>query len=348
MLRAGLMIGSIALGVGAAALVSERHSPSELRAQPAFEIRPPEPVDAPTAAKPAAETPWVPSVPAKPGAVEETLLKVLPPAQSLQSSPPATSEQPIKSDLLLPADPPSINFKSSSSADRGAGAELPPIVVPPGDEPPPPVLIDLSAERELLPPPGDEVPETPTHHPGDATMTAPKFALAAVVGAALTFAPTATAADAKDDLSKTVEKLDALVKRLEAAEKSLTDYKMTNATAVSQVQNDVEGLKSRIRQIEDDVKALRQMGNPAVTSKFGPGTDIGNRLGRVRLTNEYLEEMSVVVNGVAYRLVPGQTRTVSVPAGTFTYQVLQLQPNVQTRTIAPDEEKPIRIYTQRY
>jgi len=115
--------------------------------------------------------------------------------------------------------------------------------------------------------------------------------------------------------------------------------------AVRQLQDDVELLKARVRQLEDEVKLLRQA-SPSSTSKR-ESFDTAARMGRVRLSNEFLEEMSVVVNGVSYRLLPGQTRTIQVPPGIFTYQVLQLQRTIQERAIEPGEEKPIRIFTQR-
>jgi outer membrane murein-binding lipoprotein Lpp len=180
--------------------------------------------------------------------------------------------------------------------------------------------------------------------PGDAPMMGSKLALAAVIGAATMMTPSQAAAD---DMAEAVKKLEAAVKKLEATDKSLTDYKLSNATAVRQLQDDVESLKSRVRQLEDDVRTLRAAPAPSSTSKFGPGNS-ATRTGRIKLSNDYLEEMSIVVNGMSYRLAPGQTRTISVPAGPFTYQVLQLQRMPQERYINPDEEKPIRIYTQPY
>lgn len=166
------------------------------------------------------------------------------------------------------------------------------------------------------------------------------LAAAVVMGAAMLFAPSAVAAE---DMNDAVKKLEAAVKKLETTEKSLSEFRSVNASALRQVQEDMESLKARVRQLEDEVKTLRP---PSSTSKLGPA-DSTIRTGRIRLTNDYLEEMSVVINGMSYRLPPGQSRTVSVPAGTFTYQVLQLQRIPQERFINPDEEKPIRIFTQR-
>lgn len=178
-------------------------------------------------------------------------------------------------------------------------------------------------------------------------MIGAKLVISGVLGAALLVAPSIANAEPKEDMAKTVEKLEGVVKKLETVEKGLTDYKTSNATAVRQLQEDVEALKSKVRQIEEDVKLIRQfVTNPSSTSRR-EATETAPKMGRLKLANEYLEEMSVAVNGVSYRLLPGQTRTINVPAGTFTYQVLQLQASAQVRSIAPDEEKPIRIFTQR-
>src|SRR5262249_15047322 len=110
----------------------------------------------------------------------------------------------------------------------------------------------------------------------------------AVMGAATMMTPSQAAAD---DMAEAVKKLEAAVKKLEATEKSLTDYKLSNATAVRQLQDDVESLKSRVRQLEDDVRTLRAA-PPSSTSKFGPGNGAA-RTGRIKLSNDYLEEMSI-------------------------------------------------------
>ena len=170
-----------------------------------------------------------------------------------------------------------------------------------------------------------------------------RYGMAALFGVVLLSSQ--AAADPKDDVTKTVEKLEAAVKKLQDVERSLTDYKSANAAAIRQIQDDIDGLKIRIRQIEDDVRVLRQSSGTQGSISRREAYDLG--MGRVRLSNEYLEEMSVVLNGATYRLLPGQTRTIQVPAGLFTYQVLNLQPTLQQRTIEPGEEKPIRIFTQR-
>ncbi len=175
-----------------------------------------------------------------------------------------------------------------------------------------------------------------------ATMITPKTALSALLGAVL-FSASAEAAEPKDDVTKAVEKLEAAIGRLQETEKSLA----TNVVAVVQAQKDLESLKTKVQLLEDEVKFLRQMATtPSSTSKRDL-TDTAPKQGRVKLINEYPEEMKVILNERVYTLLPGQTRTVSVPAGAFTYQVMHVQLTQQERSISAEEEKPIRIYAQR-
>lgn len=276
---------------------------------------------------PAIQYEWVPTPAPKAGPVEKALLQIAESAQSSQSIRPAQSNQPAKADLSLPLDPSSINLNSQANETNNA----PPLVVPPiGIPPTPPV--------PLIPEPDPQ----PNKHPEVATMKGIQLAMSAVMGAAL-LAGSAIAAEPKDDLTKAVEKLDAAVEKLKDIEKGLNTYKNANVGAINQIRDDVESLRNRIQQLENDVKLLKP--NPTTTSKRETVTD-GPAMGQVRLSNEFVEDVTVLLNGRSYQLLPGQARTVRIPAGTFTYQVLNVQAFPQQRTISPNEEKPIRIYTQ--
>jgi len=162
-------------------------------------------------------------------------------------------------------------------------------------------------------------------------MNRAKAAMAALLGAAMLAAP-ANAEEPKADLSETVKRLEAVVKKLESAE----------------LINELNAMKLRIDQLELDVKYLRQAAAspPSSTSKRESMPEGPPKPGIVKLSNDFPEMMSVDVNGVSYLLFPGQTRTVKVDPGFFTYQVLQVQSRPQQRSIAPNEEKSIRIHVQ--
>ena len=174
-----------------------------------------------------------------------------------------------------------------------------------------------------------------------------KFVIATVVGTALLSSRASAEGELKkDDMNKTLERLDTAIKSLEAVERGLTDYKLKNSSAVRQVQDDVDTLKTQVRRLEEEVRNMRLLGAPPETTSKRIDTSEPMMIpSRVRLSNEFPNEFSVILNGVSYRLLPGESRTLSVTPGRFTYQIVGLQAGIQSRSIAPGQEYPIRIYT---
>ncbi len=259
----------------------------------------------------AVENEWTPSNSELPGVIEQTLQKALQSEKSSKSTQSAQPSLPANLEFFLPSDSPSINLNS------------------------------MHINKQ----------------PEDATMNRATTAMAALLGAALLAAP-ARGEDPKVDLNDAVRKLEAAVKKLEAAEgatkaigavdKGLTDYKASNSAAVRQIQDDLSEMRLKLNQLELDVKFLRQSagGAPSSTSKRESMPEGSSKLGTIRLSNEFPEMMSVDVNGVFYQLPPGQTRTIKIEPGVFTYQVLQVQSRPQQRSIVANEEKTIRIHAQ--
>jgi len=289
----------------------------------------------------ASQKEWIPEPETGPGALEKALQSVMPPV-------PPPLPQPIKSDLSLPPEAPSLNLKFSVVLPVQAQIEPPAAPLVGGV---PPIMPVQDVPKIVLPSAPEEtaplivVPDPPpSSQPGEFTMKVMPYIFSAV--AAGLMASSALAADPKEDLTIAVEKLQTAIKNLEDLEKRLNDYKVANAAALTQVKDDVKSLESKVRQIEDDLKLLRStVNNQASTSKRD--TVEAPRTARIKLTNEFVEEMTVLLNGASYQMLPGQSRTITIPAGPFTYQVLNLQQTVQDRTITAGEEKPIRIYTQR-
>jgi hypothetical protein len=63
--------------------------------------------------------------------------------------------------------------------------------------------------------------------------------------------------------------------------------------------------------------------------------------------NTYTGPVTVIVNDRAYRLMPNETRTIeNVPAGPFTFWVLNSQPFPQNRTLTPNEMFVISVFPQ--
>ncbi|MCE9529681.1 MAG: hypothetical protein K8T89_00850, partial [Planctomycetes bacterium] len=231
---------------------------------------------------PAREKEWVPAPSEGPGAIEMSLRSVVPPAETPQAVQPLQAKEQIKSDLLLPAAQPSFNLNlTKDEGIRPVGnAEPLPVVAPPVDVvPPPPISVPEIAVPKIELPPlklDPVLPEikaappeltTPLNlPPEDATMNSLKFAVSAIVGAALLASPV-TAAEPKEDFSKSIEKLEAAVLKLNEVEKSLTAYKISNAAAVSQAQIDIETMKAKIRSLEDEIKIMKANAASGSTSK---------------------------------------------------------------------------------
>jgi hypothetical protein len=64
--------------------------------------------------------------------------------------------------------------------------------------------------------------------------------------------------------------------------------------------------------------------------------------GTIQLRNEWYLPVSVVIDGLAYRLDPGQVRNVARPIGAFSYEVIGVQPLV-SRTLTAEQNFVIRI-----
>ena len=77
--------------------------------------------------------------------------------------------------------------------------------------------------------------------------------------------------------------------------------------------------------------------NPPITPdpKAGKGT--------VRIVNEYPVLISIVINGTSYRVEPTKSLDVDIPAGDFTYQLLQSGAATTKSVIKEKETVTLRI-----
>ncbi|HJZ91761.1 MAG TPA: hypothetical protein VKE40_12875 [Gemmataceae bacterium] len=172
-------------------------------------------------------------------------------------------------------------------------------------------------------------------------MTLTRYALAALLGTTLVTAPAAAQATA-EELKKEIEKLQQATKDLKEAKDAKDDLR----TKVNAIDSKIDIIDKDIQELKRDIREIRRRLGTDGTTAMRPDTEsaIARGTGRVRFINEFNEEMSVAVNGRSYRLFPGQERLLTVPAGSYTYQVLQLQRFPQERRIAADETKTVRIY----
>jgi hypothetical protein len=147
-----------------------------------------------------------------------------------------------------------------------------------------------------------------------------------------------------EDIKKLNDKLDALTKTVQ----DLKDGMRSDALRekVTTVDAKIDQLDQDIQAIKKDLRDLKRKVDGGTTTALRPEYDATafRGQGRVRFINEYPEEMSVVVNGRAFRLLPGQEKLVPVPPGDFTYQVLNVHRSAQLREIVADQTKNIRIF----
>jgi phage shock protein A len=153
----------------------------------------------------------------------------------------------------------------------------------------------------------------------------------------------ATVSKQLEEMKKTLEGLQTSVL---AFNKAMDDERAQRIKADSdaevrlqQLISDMSELRKQISQVRQDMDVLKA--RPSV-SAYPPSGQAA--AGRVRMVNSYMEPVTVVVNGRAYPLQPGETRlTDPIPSGTFTYEVLGVQPPM-TRPLAAGETFTVTVY----
>jgi hypothetical protein len=173
-------------------------------------------------------------------------------------------------------------------------------------------------------------------------MTHTRFAFASLLALGLIATP--AFAQTAEDLKKAIDRLDKATKEWQEAKDALKIDELrgkaiTIDSKIDLIDKDIQDIKKDIRDIK---RKLDGGSSTSLRPDFDSATLRGQ--GRVRFINEFAEEMSVVVNGRSFRLMPGQERLIPVPPGEYTYQVLQIQRFPQQRSISPDETKTVRIY----
>ncbi|MDY3553396.1 hypothetical protein R5W24_002497 [Gemmata sp. JC717] len=315
------------------------------------------------------ETPKVPTnppTPALPSAVSP-FPAVAPPAGNaplalpVPSPDPAKAVMPVKPDSGLNRSNPQNTLNPSSPVDPPAptapptspgGRDVPATTV---DRPKPPEPMFGTTEKFVFPAPGATEPGAST--PRDATMLNLKHAAAAAIlgGAILGAEPVRAApaalvpaaqaeekekgvAELKKDLETAgdrIKKLEDQVEKLEAlvlGKKDRDGKRLTNSLDRGAVA-DVVDLKDKIDRLEKELSTLKTQTalKPAVvTPEVKPK-------GIVRVVNEYPVEITMLINDRTHRVAPSTKVDVEVPAGDFSYQLLQSGAAV-TRSVIKDKE----------
>jgi hypothetical protein len=158
------------------------------------------------------------------------------------------------------------------------------------------------------------------------------------------------------DLKSTVDDLEKLRSDLKSLQTKAELRDQTIQARIDLVNERINGLEGRIKQMQSDVEGMRTQAStsnrPSGYSGLGNGTGTPAAppplppagAGTIRLRNTFPDQVSVVVNGVAYQLLPNETRDLAGhPAGAFTYEVLGIQGR-KTVDLRPNETFTITVY----
>ena len=155
------------------------------------------------------------------------------------------------------------------------------------------------------------------------------------------------------DLRSAVDDLDNLRKDLKSLQTKAELRDQTIQARIDLVNERINGLEARIKQLQSDVETMRTQATtsnrPSGYSGLGNGAapappPLPTAAGTIRLRNTFPEQVSVVVDGVAYELLPNETRDLAGhPAGAFTYEVLGIQGR-KAVDLRPNETFTISVY----
>lgn len=158
-----------------------------------------------------------------------------------------------------------------------------------------------------------------------------------------------------EQLSAISKQLDEIQKSIlannKAVDKKLADLNTAGYNLELALQNSVKDIKDQAGQIKDlkdqiaklqqDLDALKNKPTDQFVTRNYPLAPSG--LGKVQMVNTYFEPQTILVNGRAIRVDPGETRTLELPAGIFTYEVLNVK-GQQTRTLSANSLFTITVH----
>lgn len=111
-----------------------------------------------------------------------------------------------------------------------------------------------------------------------------------------------------------------------------------------------DGMLKKIAAIDEKLTALtKQMDSldkkleSTRTALSSPIAKDAPKFGTVKLVNMYATDVDILVNGKGYRLLPSESKTLSLAPGTFTYQLLTGGGEEKKRTIKESEEVLLKV-----
>jgi uncharacterized protein YoxC len=274
---------------------------------------------------------------------------------------PTNAAPPAQSDFNLRTDP----VRHSLTGDAISRESLP---------------TPTPAFAEIPPPALPAFPPMP--HPETAAMRLDKALYATAIGAALAGGP-ALARDGQDDktkiplasgsvsptdpkkeidekpptdLKKEVEAVRAMLETLTAKQKQLGDAVLGKGEgfgAEAGLAKKIDDLSTTLKTLDEAVKKLddkmTKLGESVEKNRTSLSSPLTNKdttktsSGIVKLINGYGERVSMVVNGTTYRLEPGETKDVNVPAGVFDYALPLAGGEVKKSQVKDNEIVTLRI-----
>jgi hypothetical protein len=213
------------------------------------------------------------------------------------------------------------------------------------------------------------VPDPIVLSPGEPTVRIPNESIAAAVIGGMLLAPATPAPAAQFSIplpSKIDQATDIadLKKQADEANKKLADIQrdLKQLTELLNGRRDEDGfpietspgllaelkkLTDRLARVEEDLGKMKGQTvlRPGSTPGTTPTAVVDPRAGKgtVRVVNEYPVQISIVVNGTSYRVAPTRSLDVDVPAGEFSYQLLESGAASTKSVIKEKETVTLRI-----
>jgi hypothetical protein len=152
---------------------------------------------------------------------------------------------------------------------------------------------------------------------------------------------TLTPAEQIDELKELVKTLTGKIDALTFVVQRDSKAREEKAMAVKQ---DIDGLKEQVAQLQKQIDRLNQRSSSSERiSFFGPSGTMPTT-GQLRLVNTWFEPVTIVVGTTAYTLLPGQTNEIrGIPAGTVSYEVLNIQPQ-RSLLVAAGETRSVIVH----
>jgi hypothetical protein len=180
----------------------------------------------------------------------------------------------------------------------------------------------------------------------------PLVQLAAVLAAALALGP----ARSQEPGPNKVDDSKRMVELLGSIDRRLANLETRSDATMDLIKNDLKQLRDEVARLQREIADLRRTPPQTTTANYpsatpaAPSTSFAvpqpTPVGHVRLVNTFFSDMTAVVNGVTLLVPPGQTRDVTLPAGTVTFQVAQVPRPTQVRTLAPNETLTLTLFPQ--